>query len=71
VAWLSAVISGSDWRPERGDMILPLDPARPLFHYEHPFAPSEIEAEAVAAGLRVAHRCDYPNTPVIVFDVGG
>ena len=71
LARLAAVVSGSDWRPERGDVVLPVDPARPLFHYEHPFAPGEIESEALAAGLRVAHRCDFPNTPVIVFEVGG
>ena len=71
IARWSAIVSGSDWRPERGDVILPVDPARPLFHYEHPFAPGEIEAEALAAGLRIAHRGDFPNTPVIVFDVGG
>ena len=69
LAQLSAAFSGSDWRPEPGDIIQPVDPARPLFHYQHPFKPGELESEALAAGLRAAHRCDFPNTPVIVLDV--
>ena len=70
LARLSAAVSGSDWRPEPGDTILPVDPARPLFHYEHPFKPGEIESEALAAGLRTADRCDFANTPLIVLEVG-
>jgi SAM-dependent methyltransferase len=66
MARLSAALSGSDWRPERGDIVHPVDPAAPLYHYEHPFTAEEIEAEARAAGLRVAHRCDFPGNPVVV-----
>jgi SAM-dependent methyltransferase len=68
LARLAAAVTRSDWRPERGDVILPLGPTRPLFHYEHPFGPGELEAEALAAGLRAAHHCDFPNTPVIVLE---
>ena len=65
-ARLAATLSGSDWRPERGDVLHPVDLAQPLFHYEHPFRPGEIDSEALAAGLRVAHRCDFPDVPVVV-----
>jgi SAM-dependent methyltransferase len=66
LARMTATISGSDWRPERGDVLHPLDPARPLFYYEHAFGPGEIDAEAAAAGLRVADRFDIPGNPVVV-----
>jgi SAM-dependent methyltransferase len=66
LARMSAAISGSDWRPERGDVLHPLDPARPFFHYEHPFRPGEIDAEVAAAGLRVTDRVDIPDNPVVV-----
>lgn len=68
LAGLAAAVTGSDWRPEPGDIVLPVDPARPLFHYEHPFKPGEIEAEAAAAGLRTAHRCDFPGSPFVVLE---
>jgi SAM-dependent methyltransferase len=69
---LSATITGSDWRPEPGDIVLPVDPVRPLFHSEHPFKPGEIESEALAAGLRIADRSDgAPGSPVIVLQVVG
>ena len=66
LARLAATVSGSDWRPERGDVVHPVDTAAPLFHYEHPFQPGEIEGEAMAAGLRTAHRCDFPGNPAVV-----
>jgi SAM-dependent methyltransferase len=66
LARFAAAVSGSDWRPERGDVLHPVDPAEPLFHYEHPFQPGEIESEALAAGLRTAHRCDFPDNPAVV-----
>jgi len=68
LARLAARVTGSDWRPEPGDVVLPVDPARPLFHYEHPFGPGEIEGEAAAAGLRTAHRLDFPGTPFVVLE---
>ena len=66
LARMSATISGSDWRPERGDVLHPLDATRPFFHYEHPFRPGEIDAEVAAAGLRVTDRFDIPDNPVVV-----
>ena len=68
LARLSATITRSDWRPERGDVLLPVDPKRALFHYEHPFVPGELEAEAQAAGLRVVERCEFPGAPVLVVE---
>ena len=49
-------------------MLLPVDPKRALFHYEHPFVPGELEAEAQAAGLRVVERCEFPGAPVLVVE---
>ena len=49
-----ARLTGSDWRPERGDaVILGLARGRGV-HYEHHFTTAELEGEARAAGLRVA-----------------
>ena len=69
LARAAAVITRSDWRPERGDVLQPVDPGRALFHYEHPFEPGELEAEAAAAGLRVIERCDFPGAPVLALEV--
>jgi hypothetical protein len=68
LARFAARVTGSDWRPEPGDIVLPVDPARPLFHYEHPFKPGEIEAEASAGGLRTAHRLEFSGTPFVVLE---
>jgi SAM-dependent methyltransferase len=68
LARFAATVTRSDWRPERGDVLLPVGPARPLFHYEHPFGPGELEAEALAAGLRAAHHCNFPNALVMVLE---
>jgi SAM-dependent methyltransferase len=67
----AATVSGSNWRPERGDVVHPIDTAAPLFHYEHPFKPGEIESEARAAGLRTVHRFDFPDNPVVVLEPAG
>src|SRR5262249_46146316 len=66
LARIASIVSRSDWRPERGGIVRADDPAGPLYHYEHPFTADEIEREARAAGLRVAHRCDFPVNPVVV-----
>jgi len=66
LARFAATVTGSDWRPERGDVLYPVAGATPLFHYEHPFQPGEIESEALAAGLRTAHRREVPGNPVVV-----
>jgi SAM-dependent methyltransferase len=53
LARLTAQLSRTDWRPEYGDVFI----ARPdtgCIHFEHQFAPAEIEAEGRAAGLAVA-----------------
>jgi SAM-dependent methyltransferase len=68
LARLAARVTGSDWHPEAGDVVLPVDPAQPLFHYEHPFKPGEIESEASAAGLRTANRLEFPGTPFVVLE---
>jgi SAM-dependent methyltransferase len=68
LARFAAAITRSDWRPERGDVLVPVDPARPQFHYEHPFEPGELEAEATAAGLRAVERCDVGGAPVVVLE---
>ena len=68
LARIAATVTGSDWRPEPGDIVLPVDAARPLFHYEHPFRPGELESEASAAGLRTAHRCDLSGSPFVVLE---
>jgi SAM-dependent methyltransferase len=52
LARLAAQLSRADWRPEYGDVFI----ARPdtgCIHFEHQFAPAEIEAEARAADLEV------------------
>lgn len=51
VAALVARATRSGWTPERND-VLGLEPGG--LHFEHHFAPGEIEEEAGAAGLRVA-----------------
>jgi len=53
LAQLVARITGSDWHPEYGDLLLPSWRDRSFAHYEHSFQPGAIEAEAQAAGLRV------------------
>jgi SAM-dependent methyltransferase len=68
LAGMSATVTGSDWHPEPGDIVHPVDPHRPLFHYEHPFKPGELESEAAAAGLRTAHRCEFPNDRFVVLE---
>jgi SAM-dependent methyltransferase len=52
LAWLTAHLSRADWRPEHGDVFIARPDTRRL-HFEHRFAPAEIEAEAQAAGLQV------------------
>ena len=68
LARFAATVTRSDWHPEPGDIMLPVDSARPLFNYEHRFTPGELESEAVAAGLRTAHHGDVPHTPFIVLE---
>jgi hypothetical protein len=55
LAGLCARLARSGWRPEYGDLLV-VSRARSgtRVHFEHHFAPEEIEAEARAAGLAVA-----------------
>jgi SAM-dependent methyltransferase len=53
LATLAARLSRSDWRPEYGDVFVARHEIGRI-HFEHRFTPAEIEAEAHAAGLRVA-----------------
>jgi SAM-dependent methyltransferase len=53
--WVGA-LSRSDWRLEEGDVLSVLPAPHALVGYAHVFAPDEAEAEAAAAGLRVAFR---------------
>ena len=48
-----ARITGSDWRPEYGDMLQPSWRDIRLAHYEHFFQRGALEAEARAAGLTI------------------
>jgi SAM-dependent methyltransferase len=63
---LSARISRSDWRPEPGDVVQPIVSSRPLFNYEHHFAPRELESEAKAAGLETVGGSDFSSGSVLV-----
>lgn len=54
VTRLVARLSGSDWRPEPGDLVVHDRAGRYLSHFEHQFTEAEIEGEARAAGLSVA-----------------
>jgi SAM-dependent methyltransferase len=69
LARATAAISGSDWRPEPGDILHAVDTTAPRFHYEHAFTADEIEEEARRAGLRpIDHRAAAAN-PVVVLTV--
>jgi len=46
-------ISGSDWRPEPGDVVTPGGGGWRRIHYEHQFQDGELEEEARAAGLTI------------------
>jgi SAM-dependent methyltransferase len=66
LARIAARVSGSDWRPERGDVVHLVHTSEPLFHYEHPFRAGEIDVEVSEAGLQVVYRRDVPDVPVVV-----
>jgi SAM-dependent methyltransferase len=54
LARLVGRLSGSDWRPECGDILRLARPGRYFEHYEHQFAPDDFEEEVRTAGLTVA-----------------
>ena len=51
MATLAARLTGASWRPEKTD-VLSFEPGG--LHFEHQFAPGEVEDEAREAGLKVA-----------------
>lgn len=67
VAWkivaASAWLFRSGWRPEPGDQVADEPDG---VHFEHRFAPSELAAEAAAAGLTVAHQTADGRCAVLV-----
>jgi SAM-dependent methyltransferase len=54
LARLTGTLTGADWRPEYGDVMIPVGGGDVFSHYEHRFLPEEIEGEVRRAGLRVA-----------------
>jgi SAM-dependent methyltransferase len=59
-------LSGSDWRLEAGDYVVPQRAASGFFYsFAHAFQPAELQAEVSAAGLEVAYRRDPPADPVM------
>jgi SAM-dependent methyltransferase len=64
----AATVSGSDWRPENGDVMIAMSSNQSLFTYEHRFGSGEFEAEASAAGLRASDRFDIPRAPLVVLE---
>jgi len=68
LARAAAVVTRSDWRPEAGDILHPVDTTSALYHYEHAFEREEIEAEGRAAGLRTVCHCPFAGNPIIVLE---
>jgi len=66
LARATAALTRSDWRPEPGDILHAVDTSGPVYHYEHAFAPEEIEEEGRRAGLRTLHHSVRPVNPVVV-----
>jgi hypothetical protein len=66
LARAAATLTGSDWRAEPHDVLLPMWKGRPLVQYEHRFTPGEIEAEARAAGFVVRYHRTLPDAPTLV-----
>ena len=48
-----AALTGADWRPEYGDVLIPAGGGKMFTYFEHRFLPSEVEQEIGSAGLRV------------------
>jgi len=54
----------TDWELADGDEIVRAQPAFRVFHYQHVFAPQELETESNAAGLAISGR--YPPEAVVI-----
>ena len=48
-----AALTGADWRPEYGDVLIPAGGGKMFTYFEHRFLPAEVEREIRSAGLRV------------------
>ena len=63
----AARLTRSDWHPEAGDHLVPINGARARFGFEHFFAPGELEREAADAGLLVLPHREHPHArPLLV-----
>lgn len=56
-------LSRSDWTPEIGDKLWVSLADWRFVHFDHEFAPAEVEAEALAAGLQVIFHNQGPTAP--------
>lgn len=63
---LVARLSGSDWRPEYGDIVFLASRGKRFDHFEHRFPPGEFEWEARAAGLPVLFHDPGEATAVLI-----
>lgn len=63
---LTSRVTRSDWRPEPGDRVWASAPRRRTVHYQHEFTEGEIEAEAMAAGLRVRFHRHAPEGVLVL-----
>ncbi len=69
---LAGRLTRSDWRAERGDRIWISAPRRRTLHFQHEFVEGELDAEAEAAGLRVAfHARNAEGLAVLTPALGG
>lgn len=64
IEWLTWLMR-SDWRPEPGDDLVGLGMQAPI-RFHHTFGFEEIEAEALAAGLRVAWHETNPEALLVL-----
>jgi SAM-dependent methyltransferase len=62
VAWLTR-LTRSDWRPEPGDNMVAIVGS---VRFQHAFRPGEIDAEALAAGLRVVCHETTPDALLVL-----
>jgi hypothetical protein len=61
-----ARLSGSDWRPEYGDILFLASRGKRFDHFEHRFPPGEFEREARAAGAALLFHDPGDATAVLV-----
>lgn len=67
LARIMGTLSGSDWRLEPGDFVVPERSGTQAFYrYAHSFQPAELDKEAAAAGLRTVYSRAPPGDAVVV-----